>query len=133
MRTALWVACASGLGVASGAFAAKPVVPEYGLMRGVSQAPALVTRADGQYAADGRVVALFQPEFRAHKADAETMAREFLAAQRPHVPVGECDVRSAKGARVPIADARVRQATSVAGRSSSGTDLHSAEARREGR
>lgn len=86
MRTALWVACASGLGVASGAFAAKPVVPEYGLMRGVSQAPALVTRADGQYAADGRVVALFQPEFRAHKADAETMAREFLAAR--HAQLG---------------------------------------------
>ncbi len=86
MRAALWAACAGCLGVSSSAFALKPVEPAYELMRGVSGPEALATRADGQYAADGRVVALFQPAFRARKADAETMAREFLAAR--HAQLG---------------------------------------------
>jgi hypothetical protein len=76
--------------IAIGAFAVsasvsamQPMSPHAaGITRGVVAPEQGEMRADGRFLASGKAAVLYQPDYRAKKADPETMAREFLAARR---------------------------------------------------
>ncbi|MBN8726513.1 MAG: PepSY domain-containing protein [Xanthomonadales bacterium] len=74
------------LALAASAQAAVPAGTSNGLTLGVAAPDAGVERSDGRYAADGAAIELYAPAYRARRAGAEQMAREFVAAR--HVQLG---------------------------------------------
>jgi hypothetical protein len=80
-RTLLAAAIAA-TGFAVPASAMSPQSTVSALTRGVNAPQEGHYRADGRYGADGVAITLAQPDFNARPADAETMAREFLAARQ---------------------------------------------------
>jgi hypothetical protein len=83
-------------GAAAPALAMSPQSNVSALTRGVVAPDAGSYRSDGRYAADGVAITLSQPNFTARPADAETMAREFLAQRKSQLGLAAADADSLK-------------------------------------
>ncbi|MCK9537907.1 PepSY domain-containing protein [Dokdonella sp.] len=78
------------------------------LTLGVPAADVGTERSDGRYAADGAAIELYAPAYRARRAGAEQMAREFVAARQAQLGLAGTDL-----ADLALASVRAGKAFSV--------------------